>query len=492
MTKNKTSDYLRRCLMPSAVLSSVSSPRTSPDVVSASETPLSFTSRPPIGAGLLCLAFLFFQSGPVFAATFAISGFEPPLQRDKVGIFTLADCLEQGRLSSKRLGIPGIKNAFGQGFEALQEQLFAREPKALKALESKRRALGTSIVRAHRKGEPIDMVMHSWGCTLGLRLAQDLNQTTQPGWYGSAEPWAPVPIRRFVCVDRIELAYPMAVRPQESNGAPLLTSNVQEFVGVTQQVDPCPIGLCGEPVTLEDPLNQEHRQLDLDPNSLDPTVINLLNAMNAEYNNTGGVSRWGAWHQFLPHSRTLWNWLSDELQTPCSVCGNGELELDEICDGELFSAQSQSVCSACIPKGKPDECTCECPVSGSFIFGIGGSQWRGSPLTVAAKAPATGLLDLSIRGTWCYTDSLGGGCVSGTSDYEYSPIDPPVHSTAFGVNGVHVSPTNGATTPSPTSSYGIELPISAGEPIRFTFPETGIFMITDDISGRFSIECSEP
>ncbi|MGH7158405.1 MAG: alpha/beta hydrolase [Candidatus Saccharimonadales bacterium] len=107
----------------------------------------------------------------------AISGFNPDIEG---GVLKLADdCQDQGRnVLPIRLRMLG-RNVITQGLDAIRDffKVKEQEQEARKRLQHARRAIKDAA--AANRDRKIHIICHSWGCTLALRVAQDLGDVNK-------------------------------------------------------------------------------------------------------------------------------------------------------------------------------------------------------------------------------------------------------------------------------------------------------------------------
>jgi hypothetical protein len=166
---------------------------------------------------------------------------------EESGVFDLADCLAQAQggevLSPDKvnLKLPGIRNAWDQGYDALLDFLISKEPRARKKLERVGNSIMEAAVDAHNIHREVHIVCHSWGCTLALRVVQDLNAFN-------------VEIDTMIMIDRITVGYPhdsdipghAPIRPD--GDPPNVPANVKKIFIVRQEWD---LSLTGEDVVID-------------------------------------------------------------------------------------------------------------------------------------------------------------------------------------------------------------------------------------------------
>lgn len=256
--------------------------------------------------------------------TIAISGWEPDNPEDPddpnaiPGVFKLADCQAQGggiEPLKIKLEIPGIegspvRRALRQGIDSIKSLFAPHKSAARKKLEQER----ISIIEKVQKfitlpsgevdpNKKIHIVGHSWGCTLALKVAQDL----------AAEG---IKIESLICIDLIDFLYPAGIRPR-----PIVPANVKTFFYVRQKWDLRPY-LVGGSVKIKNRIKtNEVKNFNLRADPKDPTERDLLDRVLKEFKNknNGSELEKGDLHTFLDDSHVIWRLAGSLVNRPCDI-----------------------------------------------------------------------------------------------------------------------------------------------------------------------------
>lgn len=159
--------------------------------------------------------------------TIAISGYNPGKEG---GVLKLADDCHQARGENVlpiRLNT-GV-NVVTLALDEIRRRLIKIEPKVRRILEKKRKIIKDAIkaVVSACPNRKIHIICHSWGCTLAVRVAQDLAKRKQP-----------INIDTMIMIDPITLLYPTDIAPkQDDQGRPIVPANVKTIFIVRQTWD---------------------------------------------------------------------------------------------------------------------------------------------------------------------------------------------------------------------------------------------------------------
>jgi cysteine-rich repeat protein len=294
--------------------------------------------------GLLALAFALglcthaaAQPEPRRSVTFGVSGKTPPDDLSS-GIFGLAACQEQTS-DPRRLVVRELYDP--------TNPVTGRLPSG-ESLDRILMALVDGAMRASAEGAEVHLACFSWGATMCLRAAQDLDQVG-------------VPLESMILIDRIELAYGgMLPDPDPDTGLPVVPSNVKKVYAVRQQyTDPCSgvPPLCGGDVAIADNNETFARRILISENSSDAEGRLLFTLLRERL---GGAPATAA-HVDLDDWPEIWVRSGKFVGRDCegfeAECGNAIREPGEDCDGG-----DDNLCPGeCNPPGHERECLCaEC------------------------------------------------------------------------------------------------------------------------------------